>query len=80
MIVGTTIDRITEGMIVIEGMAIGTKIMVDLGIEAEGIETAPGRVLNPGAVPKIDTRIEGRVEITPEIGTGSNLDLDPLHM
>ena len=38
-------------MIVIKGMAIGTKIVVDLGIEMEGMEAAPGRVPNPGAVP-----------------------------
>ena len=63
-----TIDQITEEMIVIKGMAIGIKIMVDLGIEMEGIEAAPGRVPNPGAVPKTDMRVEGRVEITSEIG------------
>ena len=59
-------------------MAIGTKITVDLGIEKGGIEAAPERVPNPGAVPKTDTRVEGRVEITSEIGTGLSLDLDPL--
>ena len=80
MIVGTTIDWITEEKIVIKGMAIGTKIAVDLGIEMEGIEAAPGRVLNQEAVPKVDTKTEGRIEITPEIGTGPSLSLDPLHV
>ena len=59
-------------------MAIGTKIVVDLGTEMEEIEAVPGRVPNPGAVPKTDLRIEGRVEITTEIGTGLSLDPDPL--
>ena len=36
MIVGTTIDQITEEMIVVKGMAIGTKITVGPGIEMEG--------------------------------------------
>ena len=76
--VGPTIDQITEEMIVIKGIAIGAKIMVDLGIEMEEIEAAPGKVLNPEVVHKTDTRVEGRVEITPEIGTGPSLDLDPL--
>ena len=80
MIVGMTIDQITEEKIVIKGMAKGTKIAVDLAIEMEEIEAAPGRVPNAGAVPKADTRVEGRVEITPEIGTGPSLDLDPLLM
>ena len=53
-------------MIVIKGMAIGTKIAVDLGTEMEGIEAAPGRVPNPGVVPKTDMRVEGRVEKTTE--------------
>ena len=64
-------------MIVVKGMAIGTKIVVDLGTKMEGIEAAPGRVPNPGAVPRIDTRIEGKVETTKEMGTGLSLDLDP---
>ena len=79
---GTTVGRetgtITEEMIVIKGMAIGIKIMVDLGIEMEGIEAAPGRVPNPGTVLKTGTRVEGRVETTIEIETGLSLDLDPL--
>ena len=77
MIVGTTIDQITEEMIVIKGMAIGTKIMEDLGTEMEEIEATLGRVPNPGVVPKTDMRIEGKVETT-EMGTGLSLDLDPL--
>ena len=77
MTVGMTIDPFTEEMIVIKGMATGTKIMVDPGIEIGGIEAAPGRVPNPGAIPK---RVEGRVEMTSEIGTGLSLDLDPLLM
>ena len=77
MIVGMAIDHIIEG---IKGMAIGTKITVDLGTEMEGIEAIPGRVPKPGPVPKTDTRIEGKVEITTEIGTGLSLDPDPLLM
>ena len=72
-----TIDQIIEEMIVIKGMAIGTKIAVDLGTEMEEIEAAPGRVPNPGAVPKTDMGIEGKVEMT-ERGTGLSLDPDPL--
>ena len=75
MIVGTTIDQITEEMIVIKGMAIGTKIAVGPGIEMEGTEAVPGKVPNPGMVHKTDMRIEGRVETTTE--TGLNLDPDP---
>ena len=80
MIVGMTIDQIIEGTIAIKDMAIGTKITVDLGTEMEEIEAAPGRVPNPGVVPKTDMRIEGKVEITTEIGTGLRLDPDPLLM
>ena len=78
MIIGMTIDQITEGTIVIKDMAIGTKIVVHLGTEMEEIEVVPGRVPNPGVVPKTDTRIEGKVEVTTEIGTGLSLDPDPL--
>ena len=78
--IGTTIDQIIEGMIAIKDMAIGTKIMVDPGTEMEEIEAVPGSVPNPGAVPKTDTRIEGKVETTTEIGTGLSLDSDPLLM
>ena len=66
--IGMTIDRITEGMKAIKDIAIGTKIAVDLGTEMEEIETVPGRVPNPGTVPKTDTKIEGKVGITAEIG------------
>ena len=78
MIIGTTIDQITEGTIAIKDIAIGTKIAVDLGTEIEEIEAAPGRVPNPGVVPKTDMRIEGKVGITTEIRTGLSLDPDPL--
>ena len=78
MIIGTTIDRITEGTKAIKDKTVGTKIAVDLGTEMEEIETAPGRVPNPGAVPKTDMRIEGKVGITTEIGTYLSLDPDPL--
>ena len=77
---GTTIDQITEGKTIVKGMVIETKTAADPGIEIEigGIGVAPEKAPNPEAVPKIDTRIEGRVEMIPEIGTGLNLDLDPL--
>ena len=78
MIIGTTTDQITEGTIAIKDIAIGTKITVNLGTEMEEIEAAPGRVPNPGVVPKTDMRIEGKVGITTEIGTGLGLDPDPL--
>ena len=77
MIVAMTIDPITEEMIVIKGMVIGTKITVDLGTDMEGIEAAPGRVPNPGVVPRTDMRIEGKVEATTEMETGLSLDPDP---
>ena len=38
----------------------------------EEIEAAPGRVPSPGAVPKTDKRVEGRVEKTTEIGDRSD--------
>ena len=72
-----TIDRITEGMKVIKDIAIGTRIVVDLGTEMEEIEAVPGRVPNQGTVHKTVTTIEGKVEITAEIGTGLSLDPDP---
>ena len=59
-------------------MEIGTKIIVDLGTEMEEIEVVPGRVPSPGTVPETDMRIEGKVGITTEIGTGLSLDPDPL--
>ena len=78
MIIGITIDLTTEGMIAIKGMVIETKIMVDLGTEIGGIGVVPGKVPNPGVDPKTDMKVEGRVEMTPEIGTGMSLDQDPL--
>ena len=78
MTIGMTINQITEGMIAIKDIAIGTKITVDQGTEMEEIEATPGRVPNPGTVPKTDTRIEGKVGIITEIGTGLSLDPDPL--
>ena len=74
MIIGTTIDQITEGTIAIKDIAIETKITVDLGTEMEEIEAAPGRVPNPGAVPKTDMMIEGKIGITTDL----SLDPDPL--
>ena len=63
-------------------MVIETKIMADLGIEIEigEIGVALENASNPEAVPKTDMGIEGRVEMIPEIGTGLNLNLDPLLM
>ena len=79
MVTGMTIDQITEGKTVVKGMVIETKTAADPGIEIEigGRGVAPEKAPNPEAVPKIDMRIVGRVEIIPEIGTGLNLDLDP---
>ena len=51
---------------------------VDLGIEIGGIEAAPEKALTPEEVAKTDTKLEGRVQIIPETGTGPSLDLDPL--
>ena len=76
MAIGITIDQITEGTIVIKAMAAEAKIAVDLGTEMGGIGVAPEKVLNLGAVPKTDMKVEGRVEMTLGIGTGLNLDLD----
>ena len=80
MVTGITTDQITEGMIVVKGMVIETRIVVDLGIEIEigGIGLAPEKAPTPEAVPTTDMRIEGRVEMLPEIETGLNLDLDCL--
>ena len=80
MAIGITIDQTTEGTIVIKDMVIEVKIVVDLGTEIGGIRVAPGKVPNPGVVPKTDTKVESRVEMIPEIGTGLCLDLDPLLM
>ena len=78
MAICMTMDQTTEGMIVIKGMVIEVKITVDLGTEIGGIVVAPGKVPNPGVDPKTDTKVEGRVEMIPDIGTGLSLDLDPL--
>ena len=82
MVTGIIIDQIIEGKTVTKGMVTEIRTAADLGIEIEigGIGVAPGKVLNLEAVvdPKIDMRIEGRVEMIPEIGTGLNQDLDPL--
>ena len=80
MVTGIPIDQITKGKIVVKGKVIETMIAVDLGIEIEigGIGVAPDKAPTPEAVPKTDTRTEGRVGMIPEIETGPNLDLDPL--
>ena len=78
MTIDITIDQITEGMMVIKDMVIEAKIMVGLGTETEEIGVAPEKVLNLGVAPKTDTKVEDRVEMTLGLGTGPNLDLDPL--
>ena len=82
MVIGIPIDQITEGKTVVKGMVIDTKIVADLGIDIEigGIGVAPEKALNLEAVPKTETRTEGRVEMILEIETGLNLVLDPLLM
>ena len=70
-------ETTTEEMVVIKDMPIGTRIKADPGIEMGGIEAAPGRVPNPGAVCKIDIKTEGRVETTIEIEIDPSPDLDP---
>ena len=82
MATGIIIDQIIEGKTVTKNMVIETRTMADSGIEIEigGIGVAPEKVPNPEAVvdPKTGMRIEGRVEMIPEVGTGLNQDLDPL--
>ena len=80
MVTGIPIDQITKGKIVVKGMVIETKKVVGLRMEIEigEIGVAPEKAPTPGAVPKTDMRIEGRVEMMSEIETGLNLDLDPL--
>ena len=82
MVIGITIDQIMEGKTVVKGMVIETRTAADpvIDIEIGGIGVAPEKAPNPEAVPKIDTKIEGRVEMMPEIETDLNLDLDPLLM
>ena len=79
MVTGIPIDQITEGKIGVKGMVIETKTATDLGIEIE-IGVAPEKAPNPEAVPKTNMKVEGRVEMILERGTGLNLDLDPLLM
>ena len=80
MVISITIDQIIEGKTVVKGMVIETRTAADprREIEIGGIGVAPEKAPNPEAVPEIDTKIEGRVEMMPEIETGLNLDLDPL--
>ena len=74
MAIYLTIDQITKETIEMKGMVIEVKIAVDQGTETGEIGVVPGNVPNPGANPKTDTIIEGRVGTIPEIGTGRNLD------
>ena len=60
MTIGTTIDKITEGMKAVKDIAVGTKNMVDLGTEIEEMEAVPGRVPNPETTPKTVTKIEDK--------------------
>ena len=80
MITDTPIDQTTEGKMVIKGIKTEIKIAVDPGIEIGGIEAAPEKALTPEVVPKTDMKVEARVEIILETGTGPSLDLDPLLM
>ena len=84
MVIDSTIDQTTEGKTVVKGMVIETRTAADpeMKVEIGGIGVAPEKVPNPETVvdPKIDTKIEGKVEMIPEIGTGPNQDLDPLLM
>ena len=82
MVTCITIGPITEGKTIVKGMVRETKTVEDLGIEIEigGIGAGPEKAPNLEAVPKMDTRVEGRVGMIPEIGTDLNLDLDPLLM
>ena len=80
MAIDITIDEITEEMMVIKDMVIQTKIAVDLGTETGEIGVAPEKVCNLGAAPETDMKVGDRVEMTLGLGTGPNLDLDPLLM
>ena len=53
MVIGITIDQVTEGKAVAKGMAIETRTVADPGIEIEigGIGVAPEKAPNPKAVP-----------------------------
>ena len=52
MAIGITIDQTTEGTIVILGMVIEVKIMVDLGTEIGGKGVAPGKFPTQEQFPK----------------------------
>ena len=82
MATGIIIDQIIEGKTVTKGMAIGIRTVAGSGTEIEigGIAVALGKVSNPEAVvdPKTGMRIEGRVEMIPQIGTDLNQDQNPL--
>ena len=80
MVIGTIIDQIIEGKTVAKGIVTEFRTTTDPGIEIGGIGVAPEKVPNLEAVvgPKTDMKIEGRVEMIPETGTGLNQDLDPL--
>ena len=82
MVIDITIDQITEGKTVVKGMVIETRTTADPRIEIEigGIGVTPEKAPNPEAVPKIDTKTEGRAEMMPEIETGLNQDPDHLLM
>ena len=82
VVIDTTADQITEGKTIVKDMVIEIKIKADPGIEIEigEIGVAPEKAPNPEAVPKIDTTIEGRIEMMPEIETDLNQGLDPLLM
>ena len=84
MVTGIIIDQIIEGKTVTKVMVTEIRTVTDLGIEIEtgGIGVAPERVHNPEVVvdPKTGMKIEGTVEMIPEIGTDPNQDLDPLLM
>ena len=76
MTIGMTIDRITGEMIATKGMAIETKITVDLGIKMKETEAVPGKVPNPGMDHKTDMGTEGRAE-TETMTETMKLDPDP---
>ena len=84
MVVGTIIDQIIEGMIVIRGMVTGFGTMVGLekGIEIGEIGVVQEKVPNPGVAVALKTEmtVGDRVEIILEIETDLNHDLDHLLM
>ena len=82
MVTGTRIDQIIEGKTVTKGVVTEIRTVADLWIEIVigGLGVAPEKVPNLEALvgPKTDMKIEGRVEMIPEKGTGLNQDLDTL--